>query len=240
MSSDRREWLSLTQASKVLGVHQTTLRRWADSGSIPCFRTPGGHRRFQAGDLATWMEGRQTTALTPQTETLVENIVGFTRHEIAERHVSKEAWYVAFGRSDDRQHMRETGRRLMGLAIQYVGRTSNRQPVLREGRRIGSFYGQQCAQHRVSLIDTMRAFFFFRESLLRATRPGLASKGQYDDQETRVHRQLQIFMDEVMYACLASYEAIQHRLLFAEDTTTTKGAQEARSGHLESAEPQSN
>jgi hypothetical protein len=88
-----------------------------------------------------------------------------------------------------------------------MGRTSNHEPVLQEGRRIGAFYGQRCAEHGMSLVDTMRAYFFFRESLIRATRPGLATRGQYDAKEVRIHRQLRLFLDAVMYACLGSYEA---------------------------------
>jgi excisionase family DNA binding protein len=213
MPLDKEGWLSSIEASKLLGVHPTTLRRWADSGDIPCFRTPGGHRRFRAADLEAWLEGRQSTALTVQSEALVQNVVGFTRHEMAEQHVSTEAWYAAFDRGDDRQHMRETGQRLLGLAVQYMGRTSNHEPVLQEGRRIGGFYGRQCAEHGMSLVDTMRAFFFFRESLLRATRPGLATRGQYDAEDARMHRQLRLFLDEVMYACMDSYDTTCRRSL---------------------------
>lgn len=213
MSLADKEWLSSAAASELLGIHQTTLRRWADKKAISCFRTLGGHRRFKAADLETWMEGRLSTALAPQTEAIVENMVGFTRHEMAEQHVSKEAWYLAFGREEDRRHMRETGHRLLGLAIQYMDRTSNHEPVLDKGRHIGDDYGLQCAQHGISLVDTMHGFFFFCESLLRATRPGLATTGRYDAEEVRVHRQLRHFLDVVMYACLASYEATCLRLL---------------------------
>ena len=197
-----------------MGVHKTTLRRWADSGSVPYFRTPGGHRRFGAADLIAWMDAQQTATfapqtmvLAPETMTLVQNAVGIARHEMVRRHVPEEAWWAAFDREDDRERMRETGRRLLGLAIHYMGRTTNLEPVLHEGRQIGVFYGQQCAQHEISLVDTMQGFFFFRESLLRSTRPGLARRGQYDAEEVRMHRQLRLFLDEVMYACLASYEA---------------------------------
>jgi hypothetical protein len=85
--------------------------------------------------------------------------------------------------------------------------------VLQEGRRIGEFYGKQCAEFDVSLVDTVRALFFFRESLLRAAKPGQASPGQYDAEDVRIHRQLRHFLDEVMYACLASYEATCHQVL---------------------------
>jgi excisionase family DNA binding protein len=213
MSKDQQAWLSLSEASEQLGVHPTTLRRWADAGQIPCFRTPGGHRRFRNSDLAAWMQGQRGTDLVPQPEALVQSAVGFARQEMAEHGVSRESWYTAFELEEDRQQMRDTGRRLFGLAIQYMSRTRNHESILKEGQRIGSFYGQASAQHGVSLVDMVRALFFFRESLLRAARPGQANPGQYDAEDVRIHRQLRYFMDEVMYACLASYEATCRRLL---------------------------
>ncbi len=201
MGSSGKEWLTLTEASQLLGIHPTTLRRWADSGSMRCLRTPGGHRRFRAAELAAWVNGRQTT------EIRLQNVVGLTRQEMARGHVSGEAWYLAFDQEEDRQRMRDAGRRLLGLGLQYAGRTLDSEPVLQEGRRIGHFYGEQCARRSMSLVDAVRAFFFFRESLLRAARPGLVTAGQYDVEDVRIHRRLRQFLDEVMYACLASYEA---------------------------------
>jgi len=134
---------------------------------------------------------------------------------MARKAVSHESWYTAFDREEDRQQMRDSGRRLFGLAIQYMSRAHEREPVLQEGRRIGEFYGQQSAENSISLVDTVRALFFFRESLLRAAKPGQVMPGQYDAEDVRIHRQLRHFMDEVMYACLASYEATWHHLLAA-------------------------
>jgi len=162
------------------------------------------------------MKNKQTTGLIPHSEALVQSAVVFTRQEMAQQHVSREPWYAAFDQEEERQQMRDTGRRLFGLAIQYMSRARDHEPILQEGRRIGEFYGQQSAEHSVSLVDTVRALFFFRESLLRAARPGQASPGQYDAEDVRIHRQLRYFLDEVMYACLASYEATCRHLLPAE------------------------
>ena len=212
MSPKQSQWLSLSDASEVLGVHFTTLRRWADAGTVPCFRTPGGHRRFRRADLESWVAGTGVAALVPQSEAIVQSAVGHARREMARNAVSHESWYIAFEREEDRQEMRNTGRRLFGLAIQYMSRTRDRDPVLQEGQRIGEFYGQQAARHGISLVDTVRALFFFRESLLRAAKPGQAHPGQYDAEDVRIHRQLRHFLDEVMYACLASYEATCRQL----------------------------
>lgn len=219
MAMEQKDWLSLAEASDLLGVHPTTLRRWADAGEISCFRTPGGHRRFRAVDLVAWMQGKQATTLVPQSESLVHSAVGYTRDEMAQQQVSSEPWYMAFEQEEDRRQMRDTGRRLFGLAIQYMSRRREQEPILQEGRRIGEFYGQQCARNEVSLVDTVRALFFFRESLLRAAKPGQAHPGQYDTEDVRIHRQLRHFLDEVMYACLASYEATCRNLLSPGSTT---------------------
>src|SRR6266542_4565888 len=48
-------WLTLTQASRKLGVTPNTLRRWADHGQIPSFVTPGGHRRFPLAAIMSFV-----------------------------------------------------------------------------------------------------------------------------------------------------------------------------------------
>ena len=50
------DWLTLGQAAKFLGVAQSTIRKWSDSGRVPAFYTPGGHRRFRRADLETFIE----------------------------------------------------------------------------------------------------------------------------------------------------------------------------------------
>lgn len=38
-------YYSVEQAAELSGFHPNTIRRWADDGTIPSFRTKGGHRR---------------------------------------------------------------------------------------------------------------------------------------------------------------------------------------------------
>jgi diguanylate cyclase (GGDEF)-like protein/excisionase family DNA binding protein len=44
--TDGSDWLRVQQAADLLGVSPTTVRRWADSGTIDSRRTPSGQRRF--------------------------------------------------------------------------------------------------------------------------------------------------------------------------------------------------
>ena len=39
------------QAAARFGVDERTIRRWADDGDLPCTRTLGGARRFDAAEI---------------------------------------------------------------------------------------------------------------------------------------------------------------------------------------------
>lgn len=43
--------LSPKDAAELLGVHDETIKRWASSGKLPAFRTPGGWWRFRRSDV---------------------------------------------------------------------------------------------------------------------------------------------------------------------------------------------
>lgn len=43
--------LNPVDAAELLGVHRDTVTRWADEGKLPCWVTPGGHRRFRRSDV---------------------------------------------------------------------------------------------------------------------------------------------------------------------------------------------
>jgi excisionase family DNA binding protein len=61
-----REWLTLGQAARFLGVAQSTIRTWADLGRLPAFTTPGGHRRFRRSELERLVARAGAGALRPR------------------------------------------------------------------------------------------------------------------------------------------------------------------------------
>lgn len=48
---DEQRLRTITRAAARLGVHQNTLRGWADRGLVPVVRLPSGHRRFRSADI---------------------------------------------------------------------------------------------------------------------------------------------------------------------------------------------
>jgi len=53
-------WVSLTEACELLGVSPSTIRRWADSGMVRTYTTPGGHRRFSRAGLLSLLPAQPT------------------------------------------------------------------------------------------------------------------------------------------------------------------------------------
>jgi hypothetical protein len=48
----RDRFYSTADLSRVCGVSISTIKRWTDAGLLRCVRTPGGHRKYRATDVA--------------------------------------------------------------------------------------------------------------------------------------------------------------------------------------------
>ena len=56
------EVLTVSEASRELGVAAQTVREWADSGKLPALRTGRGQRIFKRSDVQTLQERRAVEA----------------------------------------------------------------------------------------------------------------------------------------------------------------------------------
>jgi excisionase family DNA binding protein len=54
--SSEPQWLTLGEAARYLGVAQSTIRKWSDTGRVRAFYTPGRHRRYRREDLDAFLE----------------------------------------------------------------------------------------------------------------------------------------------------------------------------------------
>ena len=203
--SQSLHWLTLSEAAQLLGIHPTTLRRWTDDGEIRCVRTPGGHRRFLDSDLQNFLEAQIQPVHHKPPQRLEQSLVLRTRRELKPDRMAGMLWHQAFSEAD-RAEQRASGRRLLGLAIQFTSRATGREAILEEARRIGRGYGRDAVGRGLSLVDTTKAFLFFREAIIRSARPGLSRRGEYDAEDVHIHRSLREFLDEVLFAMMAAYE----------------------------------
>lgn len=158
-------WLSLTAAAERLGVHATTLRRWADNGDITVMLTPGGHRRFLISDLDAFAERRRSLMGHNQVAAeWADRALQTTRQEIVRR--GDEPWLSSFdnGLRDANRHL---GQQLLGLTMQYISATDEELPLLQEqAQAIGQKYGEISFASGLPLTEALEATLFFRDLLV--------------------------------------------------------------------------
>jgi excisionase family DNA binding protein len=115
-----RSWLSIGPASRLLGVDQDTLRRWADEGRIDAFTTPGGHRRFERGVVDRLLASRR-----PGARPLAS--MGATPERLSS--VYRRSYSAADASADhvrtavidaDREVYRQDGRRLVAALVAHL------------------------------------------------------------------------------------------------------------------------
>lgn len=158
-------WLSLTAAANHLGVHPTTLRRWADNGDVTTMLTPGGHRRFLVSDLDAFAQSRRSLMGKNQVaEEWAERALQTTRQEIATH--GSEPWLSSFD-SGTRDSNRLLGQQLLGLTMQYLSAPEEELPPLREqAGAIGRQYGEMAHASGLPLTEALEATLFFRDLLV--------------------------------------------------------------------------
>jgi excisionase family DNA binding protein len=156
-------WITLGQACKLLGVNESTLRRWADAGHVRSFRTPGGHRRFSEEDLRALIAGQAPSSREPYTS-IGSLALSRIRRRLQRGRSQAAHWYSGLP-EEDRQAMRPLGRRLSELVSEYLTRGSRRADLLEEARAIAHEYGAMLVKDGMSLRDAVEAFTFFRKTL---------------------------------------------------------------------------
>ena len=108
MANGQSSLLSISQASKMLGVSEVTLRQWTDEGLIEAFVTPGGHRRYSEAELRRFMGSKSRIHgikdLVARMEMAPEH-----EHQIAQTHFAQADWYKRLSQ-DDRRHFGQMGR----------------------------------------------------------------------------------------------------------------------------------
>ncbi len=197
-------WLKLSQAADYLGVHFTTLRRWADEGQVPCIRTPGGRRRFKKEELDAFMASLRQgeTAPSPTWQNL-DSQVALVR--AGHSGLQREPWY---GRLDEAHlhTMRGEGRQLMAVLMQYASRSNGGEVFLREGKSLATHYGQVCHAAGLSLVETARAFVLVRRAISDSICQAGALAGPPDADTWRLYDRSNHFLDTMLLTILAAFD----------------------------------
>lgn len=201
---DKKEWVPLRQAAIRLGVHPTTLRRWADNGDVPVMLTPGGHRRFAVADLTRFADEHRRLRLVAGLEQIwAEQAIKQTRKEIIGH--QGEHWLTVFS-EEDRERKRQMGRKLMGLMMQYISLTDGGEDILAEARVIGRQHAESALALGLPLVEALQAMLFFRDTLVEVATQLPEVAQVRPEANTRLLRRINTLLNAVQLAIAGAYD----------------------------------
>ncbi len=193
-------WVNLARACNILGVNESTVRRWADAGQIRCFRTPGGHRRFAESDLQAMTEGR--TAPDQELKSAAVSRI----HRQLQGADKDNGWYQQL-EADQRDMLRPLGRRLVEIVDDYIARRGRRADLEEEVGGIGEEYGRQLRGRDMPLVQAMQAFTFFRRSLDETAKQLADRKRMSPEDAARAREEIAGLADRVLLGVSNAYES---------------------------------
>lgn len=158
------EWLTLGAASRLLGVSESTIRRWADSGEVRSFRTAGGHRRVAAEDIRAILE-RGTRGRAPEADRIGSLALARVRRRLARTKGTPVMAHLQTLDEASRERLRLLGRQLVDLFARCIAGGSRHERFVDDARAIGREYGRVLVQAGVGIGTAVAMFNRLRRSL---------------------------------------------------------------------------
>lgn len=210
--ADSEVWLSVQDASAMLGVSPATLRRWSAAGEVEAFTTPGGHRRYARSTIQHLLP----QPVSPETtvSALGESSERVTR--IIGRHVRSACRSISWldeADTDVRQLLAVQGRGMVEGLLGYVdlrGRRE-RETALRPALEAAAMHGQLAAWHQGDLGETVEVFHRFRSFFIDEL-AGMACRHGLDTQQaTRIIARANDGIDRLIVALVEAHAAAADR-----------------------------
>jgi len=196
------EWLSLSEAAEILGVHPSTVRLWSNKGLLPAHRTKGGHRRYRRSEVALWARTARESR-TVEAEDMLQSVVRNVRMQVSEGRLEAEAWYQKL---DDaaRAQYRQGARSLFQGLMNYLA--SDGQEATSEAYAIGYEYASRARRYTLSYVDAAQAFIFFRNVLMESvvkvySEANIPSGKAWEGMLHKMHA----FTDQILVSLLETY-----------------------------------
>lgn len=152
----RPDWMSIHEASTLMGVSSATLRRWSDAGEIRAFTTPGGHRRFSRAAVASLLPAEAPERPSPDGRRAWSLVAGDI------------PWFADLEPAEQRAMRRHARLISVALAALTDATTADERALsLTEAESSAAACATIAARSGVGLRETVEAFLTFRASYLR-------------------------------------------------------------------------
>ena len=200
-------WLALGAASRLVGVAPDTLRRWADSGKVESYVTPGGHRRFLRSSLEAMINAPRRAPLRRRAAHRLDADHlrrGPSPH--AAQRTAGQPWQARLT-AEQRDDFRRWGQRTFTLVLEYVA--ASRRPSASccwsEAEKMGALYGAEASRAGLSLAETVEAFLFYRSPVLEAIAAQLRRRAADVSDVTAAYHEANAAIDSVLIALVGSH-----------------------------------
>jgi excisionase family DNA binding protein len=195
-------WVTLRRACEILGVDESTLRRWADTGRLRSYRTPGGHRRFSLVNLEAMVAGESRTRGSDEMERIATARI---RRQLQRARQQDQGWYASLTEAN-RAELRDLGRRLVEMVGEYLDKRTRRAGLLDEALEIGGRYGRVLIEARLPLASAVGAYTGFRRTIDETTRQSAVRESLPLDEALAAIGQVHALGDQVLLGLAAAYE----------------------------------
>lgn len=201
-------WVTLTEACRMLGVSPSTVRRWADTGMVRTFVTPGGHRRFSRPGIEALLPARPSER--PSLADLGETSGRMTRgyRLAADESTGRIPWIEELDETR-RDRFRTYGR---GIVVSLVAALDSDDPVrraelLRSADDACTEYGRIAGREGLGCATTADLFLRFRRPFL-AELGAIARRREFDASATStLIADANTALDGLLLATLRGWEA---------------------------------
>ncbi|MBF8289034.1 MAG: regulatory protein MerR [Chloroflexi bacterium] len=200
------DWISLAEASNVLGVSPGTVRRWGDAGRLRVFMTPGGHRRFSRSGLERLLpadrDGRPSLRSAGVTTARMSRT-----YRRATQVASRELPWIPALSEEQRGLFRAHGHVLAARLLQYLDAPGPEVATdfLREATASAAEYGQIAAAAGLSLSQTVEGFLRFRAPFHVELSSAARRRGFDTREATELLAAAERAMDELLVATMTGH-----------------------------------
>jgi excisionase family DNA binding protein len=198
------DWLSLSDAAKLLGVHPSTVRLWSDKGVLPTHRTSGGHRRYRRNEVILWAKTAREIRVEP--ENIMHTAMKNVRVQIGEANLESQGWYQKLDENARTQY-RESAHSLSRGLMAYLAAEHGDDF---ESHAIGYEYASRARRYGLSAVDATRALLFFRNALIESVmkvyrEANILSGKAWEEMLHKMHT----FTDQILISLLETYHKLE-------------------------------
>lgn len=157
------KWLSVREASALIGISPATLRRWSVAGDVAAFTTPGGHRRFARSAILMLLESSSEKSSSPKRSTIAPTHLNRVYRQKLETLSQRQVW-LNESENGAGGLLSEQGSRISSSLMRYMDANDpqERRSAIRDARDAAVEFGQRAARSSLQICQTVQVFLVFR------------------------------------------------------------------------------